>query len=572
MCANSIHYFLASLLLLEAAASPSAHSATGPTAEISPWLHGKAGALSLTFDDGIRTQFTDAVPILNESGIKATFFITTNFVSGYWDLIKKASDAGHEIASHAMSHPDFEMLTDSLDVEREIRGSKEAIEARLPGKACLTFAWPYGNKSPLSRKVAARHFISSRTAGGAFEPASPSDFVAIRGVSFDQDVDVAFVNTEVEKTIFAGKWMVEIIHGIGELGYKPLSAANLKEHFGHIKSRESELWIATYADVVRYARERMAATLRWKAIDESAMSLNLTDTLPDSIFDHPLTVRMELPWTWNGAKASQGSSPLEVRLERSADVLTAYIDAVPDRGEIRIERNGIFDPDASPPAFTVRPAGGYFTAPARITLIVRPKGGIQYALGETAGAPSWTDITESFTLDRSARVGFRSVDGSGKESPHRIMRFAINTASLGVTANPSGGTLDSGRTVRFDCTGLANVHFTRDGSEPDTNSQIYTYPITVHRSMRLKFFARDMAGNRTPVDSQSYLVDGKPIAISGSPVFPAKARISGAASMGTEVDALGRCRMRQATRRNGSLFFLVPREGGSDSPEPGDGR
>jgi peptidoglycan/xylan/chitin deacetylase (PgdA/CDA1 family) len=53
-----------------------------PETEIATWPHGKRAAVSLTFDDGSINQFRHAVPILNELGFPATFFIITGDVLG----------------------------------------------------------------------------------------------------------------------------------------------------------------------------------------------------------------------------------------------------------------------------------------------------------------------------------------------------------------------------------------------------------------------------------------------------------------------------------------------------------
>ncbi|MEJ7589556.1 MAG: polysaccharide deacetylase family protein [Ferruginibacter sp.] len=44
--------------------------------------HDKAAAISLTFDDGSPIQFSEAMPILNELKIPATFYIITGEVAG----------------------------------------------------------------------------------------------------------------------------------------------------------------------------------------------------------------------------------------------------------------------------------------------------------------------------------------------------------------------------------------------------------------------------------------------------------------------------------------------------------
>ena len=45
--------------------------------EITKWQDGKNGAVSLTYDDGSINQFRVAVPIMDNFGLPATFFIIT---------------------------------------------------------------------------------------------------------------------------------------------------------------------------------------------------------------------------------------------------------------------------------------------------------------------------------------------------------------------------------------------------------------------------------------------------------------------------------------------------------------
>jgi peptidoglycan/xylan/chitin deacetylase (PgdA/CDA1 family) len=78
--------------------------------------------ISLTFDDGLRCQFDNAVPVLNRHDIPATFFLIANQDSTHesWDhkndwwkidwreediaTLKKLINHGHEIGSHSVTH------------------------------------------------------------------------------------------------------------------------------------------------------------------------------------------------------------------------------------------------------------------------------------------------------------------------------------------------------------------------------------------------------------------------------------------------------------------------------------
>lgn len=57
------------------------HAQEGQT-EITKWQYGKSGAISLTYDDGSINQFRVAVPLMDNLGFPATFFIITGQIPG----------------------------------------------------------------------------------------------------------------------------------------------------------------------------------------------------------------------------------------------------------------------------------------------------------------------------------------------------------------------------------------------------------------------------------------------------------------------------------------------------------
>ena len=71
--------------------------------------------VSITFDDGFASTYTNALPVLTERGIKATVYVTTDFIGspGYmtWDqVISLQNDYGWEIGSHTVTHAELEGL------------------------------------------------------------------------------------------------------------------------------------------------------------------------------------------------------------------------------------------------------------------------------------------------------------------------------------------------------------------------------------------------------------------------------------------------------------------------------
>jgi peptidoglycan/xylan/chitin deacetylase (PgdA/CDA1 family) len=117
----------------------------------------------IAFDDGFENQYRTALPILEQYGFKATFFINSGRIgeSGFmdWGQIRALSDAGMEIAGHTSTHPHLYGLSDAA-LENEIADDKQSIEAHL-GRPIMTFAYPYGEPDSRARAMLMQSGYSS---------------------------------------------------------------------------------------------------------------------------------------------------------------------------------------------------------------------------------------------------------------------------------------------------------------------------------------------------------------------------------------------------------------------------
>lgn len=122
----------------------------------------------VTFDDGFANIFKHAIPVILRYNIKSIVFITTGFIEGKvsfaslfaqglnlrsltWEDLLKMADAGIEIGSHTVTHPNLAKL-DSEAALKEIRHSKKIIEERI-GRAVKYFAYPFGSRNSFNNKV-----------------------------------------------------------------------------------------------------------------------------------------------------------------------------------------------------------------------------------------------------------------------------------------------------------------------------------------------------------------------------------------------------------------------------------
>lgn len=109
----------------------------------------------ITIDDGYKSTYTLAYPILRKYNFPATLFVYTEFIeknqySLTWNEIREMANHNFEIGSHSLSHTNLlqykekESETDYLSrIKKEIFLSKEILENKL-GKPVKFFAYPYG--------------------------------------------------------------------------------------------------------------------------------------------------------------------------------------------------------------------------------------------------------------------------------------------------------------------------------------------------------------------------------------------------------------------------------------------
>lgn len=118
----------------------------------------------LTFDDGWKSQYEAAWPILKKFNYPVTLFIYTEGVRGghfgggealTWEQLAEMRDAGADIEAHSATHQDLRKPYDKVAkkklsppeyeqwLQNEIVGSKNLLEQRL-GIKVNCFAVPYG--------------------------------------------------------------------------------------------------------------------------------------------------------------------------------------------------------------------------------------------------------------------------------------------------------------------------------------------------------------------------------------------------------------------------------------------
>ena len=145
----------------------------------------------MTFDDGFHSNRWVAEAVLDPLGIKALFFIPSDFIDitdvaaqksfiankvfggmikleqvpkharpMTWGDLKALVAAGHEMGSHTCSHTRLSDITSRQQLEHEVIDSKARLEQML-GMAVTHFAFPFGNLksiNPEALSLARKHY------------------------------------------------------------------------------------------------------------------------------------------------------------------------------------------------------------------------------------------------------------------------------------------------------------------------------------------------------------------------------------------------------------------------------
>jgi peptidoglycan/xylan/chitin deacetylase (PgdA/CDA1 family) len=108
----------------------------------------------VTFDDADADQYTSAAPILENLGMRGTFFVTTGdqdtvFTPGHmtWDEIRDLVARGHAIGNHTETHLSLNKQSPDV-INQQIEGAEVIIQTQL-GYRPRTFAYPYGRYNAL---------------------------------------------------------------------------------------------------------------------------------------------------------------------------------------------------------------------------------------------------------------------------------------------------------------------------------------------------------------------------------------------------------------------------------------
>jgi peptidoglycan/xylan/chitin deacetylase (PgdA/CDA1 family) len=182
--------------------------------------------VSVTFDDGWKSVADNAAPILCEYRIPTTQYVITGNLTSSAYMSAAQLDAfnlaGHEIASHSVSHMDFGKAN-AIDAAREFESSKNTlVKMGLAEEGAVNFAYPYGSTSEMSDNIGKQYYTSMRdTLTGKFSPSIVNtrdgyDPYKIIGYTVENDTDIADIRKALQYAKQHKGWFILSLHQIDD--------------------------------------------------------------------------------------------------------------------------------------------------------------------------------------------------------------------------------------------------------------------------------------------------------------------------------------------------------------------
>jgi hypothetical protein len=303
--------------------------------EVAVWPQFKSAAVTYTFDDNTKNQLPIAIPILDKYNFKSTLFVVTNW-SPDWQGLKKASENGHEIASHTVSHPSLNTIP-LANQETELKQSQTTILSNIPAARCQTIAYPNCNVGDLP--LIQSSYLAGRICNNNIVSSTPSDFYNIGSIIAGANGVVktaADFNSKIALAKASNGWCVFLLHGIDhDGGYSSTSSSEFETHIQDVKNA-GEYWVATFEGVVKYIKERNAIALEEIMINADSIHITADDHLDDSVFDLPVTVKRQMPAGWEGVRVHDGNKPVESSIKIINGVKYIIFDIVPNKEAISL--------------------------------------------------------------------------------------------------------------------------------------------------------------------------------------------------------------------------------------------
>ena len=407
----------------------------------------------ITFDDGAKSVYTNAYPIMKQYGIKGTVFVNTAYIGQDWYMnltdLQELHNAGWTISSHANEHIDFTNATLTNETKiYEIQTAIDWLKNNGFADGAYYFASPYGAYDDNLLSILSQlGVLVHRTCDEGYIINPPANLLQIpakeiNGVTGYHTLDQA--KSIVDSAITDHATVFILLH---EIVTEIASGEN----------GEYQWNITNFSGLIQYISQIGVKTLtvnEWyhEVIDKTAPIITRTDPTSGSI---NIAINKVITITFNEA-VKAGNLYDNIKITDKNGLMVSGITK---------SLNGN--------VLTLTNSGNY--AGETLYFINLPVNSITDLLGNNIAA----FISNFTTLDIKAPT---------------------------VSATPAGGDYYAPKSVVLAASEISKIYYTLDGTDPTASSTLYSGAIGIGTSKTLKFRAIDEAGNPSTINTENYRI------------------------------------------------------------------
>ncbi len=178
------------------------------------------GLVSISLDDGWASQYNLAFPLLQQSGMKATYYVTTGLLgqASYFSQsdVTTLAQAGEQIADHTITHPHLTQITAS-EVEHEIHDSQITLQG-LSHQTVNDIASPYGETNiPVLNQIK-QYYGSHRGIETGYNSKDNFDVYDLRVQSVVSTTTLAEIQSWIDTAMRDKTWLILVYHQVDNSG------------------------------------------------------------------------------------------------------------------------------------------------------------------------------------------------------------------------------------------------------------------------------------------------------------------------------------------------------------------
>ena len=203
--------------------------------------------VTFTFDDGLIRGCRRAATLMEERGLRGTFFVVTGWVRpnrarirdpwnrgrdhGDWSEWMEIAARGHEVGSHTVSQINATgMRARFLPglLKHELKGSHHELASRLR-RSPVSIGMPWNAATPTSDRLTRRWYEAARLGQDSvcYNDTENVHWYALRSWAPSSDTSLDRFR-EALRAIPPGHWLILQFHSLDDEGYMPLAAEKLE--------------------------------------------------------------------------------------------------------------------------------------------------------------------------------------------------------------------------------------------------------------------------------------------------------------------------------------------------------